>query len=93
MRVQGKVWPRFYEVQVGDTVIFNCKAHGIGRWYYDGFIFASNVEIGRNYHKRHEWLKILNVQQHNGGVYYCIGELESGSYFIDKGILKVKSKS
>ena len=82
------VVPQSESVKVGDTAIFHCQGKKV-IWQHHKGPLPRNTEMGYNSKTAYHYLKINNVQIHDGGDYQCFGETSDYYVYEDKGVLSV----
>ena len=73
---------------MGDTATFLCQGAKV-TWQHDKGPLPHNTETGYDSKTDYHFLKITNVQIHDGGDYQCFAETSDYYIYEDKGVLSV----
>jgi len=89
-RGEGRVTPKSYYTDLGDTINFFCKSYtnDIIWTFRNSFKLPNNTQdriVDTDYSFFYSILRITDVQPHNVGIYTCYGMDDKGYQFYDHG--------
>ena len=86
-----RVVPNYIHAHIGDTVSFKCDSNVHVMWYFKMQKLPNNAFQYSLLRNGEYYLKVVNIQAKNAGIYECHGETSTYNYFYSDGLLDVLS--
>ena len=87
-----RVDPDYIHAHIGDTVSFKCDSNVHVTWYFKMQKIPNNAFQYSLLKNGEYYLKVVNIQAKNAGLYECHGETSPNNYFYSDGLLDVVSE-
>ena len=88
-KVSSKVYPKKHYVPIGETVEFVCVSTNLATWTFGKHDLPKNAYVYNYKGSCDSWLRIINVQLANAGVYWCVDIDKTNQKYQDSGMLYV----